>query len=752
MTLPAFSLCALSGMLPLLFLPVLPSTPYLFAGASIAMILLRSRVSTRCFAVALLCFCWAIGCAHHRLAAIEALSGKQQVEIVIKATDGNDRHDVQLIQHNQRWLLDGPGAMLYGSHFPQTVCSGQRWHIVAIFRPIHGRLNDGGFDSQRFALTQGKLLTGRLISATPVDTGCGVRGRYITSVRQALSGYGWADVIMALGFGERLNVSDNVKKLMRDTGTAHLMAISGLHIALAGSLGWLLARSLQYVIAVRLIGYRFPLLLSLAVAALYTWLAGSNPPALRTLISLSIWAAIRLSGRQWNAWQVWLCCIAGMALSDPLALLSESLWLSALAVASLIFWLQWMPAPVSLQHPVMRLLFGMVHLQLGICLLLMPLQILLFHGISLSAMLANLFAVPAITFITVPLILVGMLTHLLPLATVEQTIWWLADRSLGIVFFGLDALPAGWLDVDARYLWFSLLPWCAIIAWRLRLIMLIPGTLASLVLVTLFPLLQRNDSTRWAVHMLDIGHGLAIVIERQGRAILYDAGNAWPGGDSAQQTIIPWLRWHHLQPDGVIISHEHLDHRGGLDSLRQAWPHLRIRSSLGWENHLPCERGIRWQWQGLTFSAHWPLPGHKLTGNNRSCVVKVSDGQHSVLLTGDIEAAAEMAMLKRYWQHLQADVIQVPHHGSKTSSSPLLLRQLNGQTALASVARYNAWRLPAANVITRYQQQGYNWHDTAHAGQISIIFNFQGYKIMRFREHISPRWYHQWFGVPADSR
>ncbi|MEI9141872.1 MBL fold metallo-hydrolase, partial [Pseudomonas aeruginosa] len=86
----------------------------------------------------------------------------------------------------------------------------------------------------------------------------------------------------------------------------------------------------------------------------------------------------------------------------------------------------------------------------------------------------------------------------------------------------------------------------------------------------------------------DVGQGLAMVIARNGKAILYDTGLAWPEGDSGQQLIIPWLHWHNLEPEGVILSHEHLDHRGGLDSILHIWPMLWIRSPLNWEHHQPC--------------------------------------------------------------------------------------------------------------------------------------------------------------------
>lgn len=199
------------------------------------------------------------------------------------------------------------------------------------------------------------------------------------------------------------------------------------------------------------------------------------------------------------------------------------------------------------------------------------------------------------------------------------------------------------------------------------------------------------------------------------------------------------------------MSHEHLDHRGGLNSIRQVWPAAWIRSPLGWVGHRACRRGERWRWRGLTFRALWPLPGATATGNNRSCVVRVDDGQRSILLTGDIEAVAERAMLSRYWQHLASTLIQVPHHGSNTSSTIALLQRTGGEAALASVSRYNAWRMPSDKVVQRYRQQGYRWFDTAHQGQMTVVFSPDGWQILSLRDQLLPRWYHQWFGETEDN-
>ena len=383
--------------------------------------------------------------------------------------------------------------------------------------------------------------------------------------------------------------------------------------------------------------------------------------------------------------------------------------------------------------------------------LLMPLQVLIFHGFSISSLVANLFAVPIVTFVSVPLILLAMLLHLLPLGGMESAIWFAADKSLAGLFWLLMRLPDGWQSVDQRWQYMTLLPWLIIIGWRLRAWKTVPAVCLAGSLLLAFPLWRTAKSDAWTLHMLDVGQGLAMVIERQGKAILYDTGLAWPGGDSAQRLIIPWLRWHHLRPDGVILSHEHLDHAGGLASLQKAWPEMWVRSPLRLAGHRPCFRGQSWRWQGLTFTVHWPLENDPARGNNRSCVVKVDDGEQSILLTGDIEAPAEQAMLSHYWQHLTSTLIQVPHHGSNTSSSLALVQRVEGNIALDSAARYNAWRFPSANVVRRYRKEGYIWQDTPHSGQISVTFSQHRWQIRRLRDQFLPRWYHQWFGAPVDN-
>ncbi|WLI78545.1 ComEC family protein [Kosakonia sp. H02] len=753
MTLPALAACITLGILPLVWLPALPNLwgiwGVIICGCSLACL---RWTALRYIGFTLLAFAWGVLAAMQALWPTQHLPGAhRQVEIVITDTDSMTRHQGKITHLNGKRLLPSPGITLYGQYLPEPVCTGQRWAMTIRARAVHGQLNEGGFDSQRYALASHQPLTGRIIDAQLQDGRCSWRAEYLQSLTSSLASRQWWPVILALGMGERATLDSQVKDILRQTGTAHLMAISGLHIALSAMLGWLFVRGVQCVFPGYGINWRLPLLTGLAFAVCYAWLTGLQPPALRTAISLSVWATLRLSGRLWSPWQVWLCCVAAILFSDPLAVLSYSLWLSAFAVAALLFWYQWLPTPIKLRSRLGQGAVNLLHLQAGMMLLLLPIQLSIFHGISLSAMVANMVAVPLVTFVTVPLILLGMLLHLTGPLLLQEMCWSLADQSLALLFTFLRGLPPGWLNVDTRWQWLAWAPWLLLVAVRFRLWRSMPAIcLAGLTLLA-FPLWRAERVGEWSVHMLDVGQGLAMVIERNGKAVLYDTGVGWPGGDSGQQLITPWLRWHALQPEGIILSHEHLDHRGGLASLLKNWPGLWVRSSLGWTGHKPCFRGEQWQWQGLTFTAHWPLSGSQVQGNNRSCVVKVDDGRYSMLLTGDIEAQSEMAMLSRYWTHLPSTLVQVPHHGSNTSSTLPFVQRVGAQAALASASRYNAWRLPSAKVIKRYRQNGYQWYDTPHQGQITVSFTPHGWEIHSLRDQVLPRWYHQWFGVPSDN-
>lgn len=746
------AIAAIASALPLNYLPQLPSaeSSLWIACAAVILLLVRYQVVLH-MAVLMLLLLWCVETGRTAEKQIALFSSTPFVATVkiVQVLPQTESVKVRVISRAGIPVFPPLFALLSTRNRSERFCGGQRWRMTLKLRPVHARLNEAGFDAQRFAVANATPLTGRISAPVVIDAACGWRDRIISSNHKNYHNLPWQALISALAFGERGEVSREINQLLRETGTAHLMAISGMHTGLAASLGWLIARFLQLFFPARYIGYRFPMVFSLLLALVYGWLSGGNPPAIRALVALSIWSVIRLKGWCCTHWQVWCLCIGAILFFDPLSALSDSLWLSATAVAGLLFWFQWFPLPGRLMHKKRWLILRLFHLQLGLFLLLMPVQMFIFHGISLTALVANIWAVPVVTLLTVPLIFCALFLNVITPA--GQFIWWCVDRSLALVFIPLEALPAGWLSVNQFIPTLSLLAWLVVIAWRLDWYRVSPVTLTA-ICASLICWRINFVRPEWRLDMLDVGHGLAIVISRQGEAVIYDTGNRWEGGDAAQSYILPWLNWQRLTVRHLILSHGHLDHIGGLVTLQAAFPDAIIHSSAGTQAHQPCLRGHRWQWQNLTFQAIWPERREAQSGNNQSCVVVVSDGHQRVLLTGDIEAPAELKLVRRYRRELHAGIVQVPHHGSGTSSTAPFLRAVAGQVALASAARYSPWRLPALRVIARYRENHYNWYDTAVHGQLSVKFYQQNWQVTGMRTQIMPRWYHQWFGVPRDSR
>jgi len=356
-------------------------------------------------------------------------------------------------------------------------------------------------------------------------------------------------------------------------------------------------------------------------------------------------------------------------------------------------------------------------------------------------------AIPVISFISVPLILLAMLT---PTSAICAALWRLADASVVGLMAALKVLPHGWWAFhDAGTL--ALLLWGTLIVWRCALFYAAPVSCAAVILALLVWRWPREEPG-WRINMLDVGQGLSVVIRQGHEAMLYDTGPAWENGDAGTRHIIPWLARKRLRLQTVVLSHRHLDHSGGLSAIRARWPEVPVRSATLDADHLPCVRGTRWRWGALSIEALWPPSRSAVSNNNDSCVLSISDGVTRLLLMGDLEAKAERQLVALEKRRLRADIIQVPHHGSRTSSTPLLLRNVAGRVAIASMARYNAWHMPVKSVLENYRQAGFSWYDTAQSGEIAIVIDDGKLNISSFRQQILPRWYHQWFGVKRESR
>ncbi|WP_072010211.1 ComEC family protein [Rahnella aquatilis] len=754
------ALAVIAGMMPLLIFFRLPSLLQLTMLCIAAACCFRFHHKTfSLIAIGLLSFSWASFQGNMQLDQISVLQGTQRhvtaaVESINLGSNGTSSVLFKLEKAEGKIIFPPVMFRTKWEEAEQELLAGQRWDMTVSLRPVHSVLNEGGFDAQRWALSQHAPLTATVRNSRLIDSKISLRQQFIQRVQQKMPPMENTPILIALAFGEKGLIQSTDKLLLQKTGIAHLVAISGLHIGIAALFGWWLARGLQYLLPVKLIDYRFPLFMSGIFLLTYTWLSGGNAPAVRAALAVSMWILLRLFRVRCHPCQIWLWVVATLLLADPMNLLSDSFWLSCFAVGALVFWFQWAPLPAMFQQAWYWALFRWGHLQLGMTLLLLPLQVGIFHGINLFSFPANMWAVPVVSLITVPLVLLALLMNTVPcvfMDYLQALLWQLADATLRLALWGVKALPDGWIPLGESFVVASLMGWLVLLCWRICPLRQCLSLLLSLFAIS-FVWLNRNPAERWRVDMLDVGHGLSVLISKNGRGVLYDTGNRWEGGSAAEQNIIPFLNWKNIQLEQIIISHNDMDHRGGLAPLQRRYPAASVReSALSEQQHLKCMAGEQWRWQGLDFNVLWPEKMSGDAGNNDSCVIRIDDGSFSLLLTGDIEAETEKALVRKWRSELQATALQVPHHGSNTSSIPPFLRAVKPVIALASASRFNKWHLPAHKVVSRYNKARYDWHSTSESGQLSLFIFDDYWTIKGLREQLIPRWYHHQFGVSADN-
>lgn len=624
--------------------------------------------------------------------------------------------------------------------------AGQLWLLKLNIKAIHGRLNQGSFDLQRWAVSQHMLLHATVKEAQLIYDSRSLRQRIISSVINKLSVYSQSPIMIALLFGERGKLEKALQQQLLYSGIGHLMAISGMHIMLIAAISLSLSKLIQLLVPTYCITLKLPWIISFTTALSYAWLSGMNPPALRAILIFGLYLIARLKGYTIGRWQSWLYVLSLLIFIDPLVILSNSFWLSCFAVASLIFLYQWAPLPKIIVRRKRWYFIHLCQLQIGLSILLLPLQLTIFNGFSLGGLVANLIAIPTISFIVLPLLFMGLLLFLLKIELFGDPLWYLANKAIGLLLSLNNYFTSHWVNSDERFTYIVFIGWITIIIWRLLSWRHYGLTCFLLLLLMVCPFFHK-PAYRWRVDMLDIGHGLSIVIQQDHQAIIYDTGQRYENSSAAEKQIIPFLHFHHLTPELMIISHQHNDHSGGMAEIKKHYPAIKlISSNKNWPNQEVCIQGNKWQWLGLTLEILWPLELADYAGNSHSCVVRISDGKFSLLLTGDLEKEQELQLTKNVASSLHSTILQIPHHASNTSSSYAFLANVQPELAINSVARYNPWGLPSKKTLVRYQQLQIPLSSTDHVGQITIYFYDDDWQMTSYRQQMKPRWYHDWFG------
>jgi len=610
---------------------------------------------------------------------------------------------------------------------------GQRWHLRLRLRRPRGLVNPGGFDYERWLFAQGIGATAWVRDAAlnrPLSGNvqtcrvAGWRAEMAGRISEILKGRDAAPWVLGLALGAYQALPEGDWGKLRRTGTVHLISISGFHIALIAGPAALIGRQVARVLLSAGRRCRPPVIASwtaLLAASLYAALAGFSVPTMRAVIGVMLVAVGVSCRRALTAPELLGLTALAVLLVEPLSILVPGFWLSFSGVAVLLVIAKGLRSD-RLRSGALRILLVT---QLGITIGLAPLLVLFYGQLPLSGAMANLVAVPAFSIVLLPLTLVGSaLVMLAPAA--------------GAFLLAVAA--------DCFDLWRDFLGWCAglpLAVWYLPepapLALLLAGIGAALALwpppspgrwlgfTLLIGVLGSSqgvvppDSLRMTV--LDVGQGLAVLVQTSRHALLYDTGPAFRNSDAGERVVVPALQALGVKRlDMLMISHSDADHRGGAASVLERYPASRIVGpAVGNWPSTPCREGFAWAWDGIDFEVLHPgTDAGGRSDNDQSCVLRISGAGVRLLFPGDIEAPAEEELVMRL-DFRGADLVLAPHHGSRTSSSAGFVRATRPRFVVFSTGYGNRWHFPVADVVDRWRESGACGLSTADWGALQFV-------------------------------
>lgn len=739
---PFRAVALIAGAVVVQTLPGLPPGWIALTLAGLMLLLLFFRATCRAPIWFAFGFAWTLVCAgsalHERLPA--DLHG-QDFEVIgtIRGLPSVETRNTRFEFDIESTTLDGENVALDGTarlnwYDDAPVLSPcTRWKLRVRLRPPRGLVNPGGYDGERGAVQRGVVAVGYVRGRAdsqqfgPAQGVCidGWRQAITTSIAQRFAGRESAGLLRALAVGDQRGIAEANWQVLRATGIGHLIAISGLHVGMFAAFGALLARGLWKLwprLTLRIPGPLLEAPVAMACAFGYGLLAGMGVPTIRTLLMIAIALLARYARRASSIAQALALAATIIVIWDPLAVLSAGFWLSFVGVAVLLSIIR----PMDDARAWWR---EMPRLQLVLSLALLPMTVWFFGQGSLIGPLANLVAVPWVSFLVVPLTVAGSLL-IVDLPMLGGPLLDLADmflRPIWSLMQWLAALPSAQVYFAAAPSWAFILALMGIAWWLLPRGVPARGLGIALLIPLLIPVqptLARGDFEVW---MFDVGQGLSVFVRTGAHTLLYDAGPRYPSGfDVGDAVVIPSLHAVGVERlDRMIISHGDSDHAGGAGAVHLAFPEAIVES--GEPERMPieantCHQGESWSWDGVDFRVVSAVVGAGAKSNDRSCVVLVSGLFGSLLLSGDATTQVEPAVADAMAEAKHPLAVTVPHHGSKTASSATFLDAIDPQLALVSAGYRNHFGHPHADVVARFSERSIPLWNTAESGYLHVRF------------------------------
>jgi len=681
---------------------------------------------------------------------------------------------------------------------PNEVRLGEYWKLPVRLKRPRGFANPRGFDYQAWLISKGIVATGYVYGDDvqkleyPSDFFQLLLIRdHVSAVLDRLllsktdSEVKRSELLRALLIGDKAGITKQQWNVFKGTGTIHLMAISGLHVGLIATLAAVLASLVlrPLVLVARPIYFRLCVAsLSIASAFFYAQLAGFSLPTQRAFYCVALVNCILLLERR-TSFLPLLGLIACIVLFiNPFSLMQTGFVLSFAAVAILLF--SFSETKKTTDNKFVLSVKHFLFAQFAIFIGLFPFMVLLNLPSPLVAPLANLIAIPLISFFVLPCAFLALAVSLI-------------SDSLSIFLFQCAGTV---LDYLVRYLEF-IAEFNSTNSWQYRfnkldavflgisaLLLLYPKrkvlhvACAALSLFVVLASLWFRAPIQSSITILDVGQGLASVVRGDRGTLVYDLGAKYSESFSvANQVVLPYLETiPHKPVKQLILSHADNDHAGGahefVEQLKEKQrSHFTILSGEAdvlnggeaegfisaavaalFHSHTHFHSHAHAQHMKDVLSCHnemlsetislkllWPERAYVATenSNNQSCVLLIEMEGKKILFTGDIEKEVEYRLLERGLLPPNIDVLVAPHHGSATSSTFLFLQQLHPQHVIFSAGYKNRYRHPSQKIVARYEAMGVTTWNTAEHGAIHIFLEGGELKVHSERISNPKRWY-----------